>query len=394
MEYRTICKAMEFSRITIFSLYMQFVITIFSGYLQVRNRFIIASAVSIPMNICAIIGIYISNLYKNVYLVVLGMLLGNIISAMMLVFASVRCGYFFSLKYRIKDSGVIKLLKISVPIILGLAVNSVNTLIDRILASGIVVGGISTLTYGNQIAVFTQNIFVSTLTTVLFPDFAKLKLNNDLDRIKTIMVQALEFAIIFLVPIIIGGIILAKPIIKMLYGRGEFGAEAIQLTAYSFSGYLLGVLAFGFREIMTKVFYAFQETRTVMANSMIGIVCNIFLNIWLSKIWGIFGLALASSISSIIIAFLLLFSFVRRYGSVNLKKMIQTFSLSSFSGSIMGMACVLLKDNFFKEMKTELMIFALVCLGAMIYFAIMLLLNKEMRKHILKPSCQKMSQKK
>jgi putative peptidoglycan lipid II flippase len=93
--------------------------------------------------------------------------------------------------------------------------------------------------------------------------------------------------------------ILAEPIVKMLFGRGAFDSAAAGLTSSALFFYSIGIVGMGVRDILARIFFSLHDTRTPMINAAFALTVNIVLNIILSKYMGIGGLALASSISSI-----------------------------------------------------------------------------------------------
>ncbi len=108
--------------------------------------------------------------------------------------------------------------------------------------------------------------------------------------------------------------IFAGPAVKLLFGRGAFGIQAISMTTTALFYYSIGMLGFALRDILSMAFYSIQDTKTPMINSTIAIFLNIILNLILSKHMGIGGLALATSISTIFCTILLSISFKKKIG--------------------------------------------------------------------------------
>lgn len=100
-------------------------------------------------------------------------------------------------------------------------------------------------------------------------------------------------------PIAIGSMIFAGPVVVLLFGRGAFDTHAMSMTYYALFFYSVGMIGFGLSEVLSKAFYSMQDTKTPMINATIGVSLNIVLNIILSKYLGIGGLALATSTAAI-----------------------------------------------------------------------------------------------
>ena len=109
------------------------------------------------------------------------------------------------------------------------------------------------------------------------------------------------------------------------------------MTAIALIMYSIGMVAFGLRDILGKVFYALQDTKTPMINGAIAMVMNIVLNIILVKYLQLAGLALATSISAIVCIFLLFGSLNKKIGYFGQDKIIKTTIKSIVSAAVMGL---------------------------------------------------------
>ena len=105
-------------------------------------------------------------------------------------------------------------------------------------------------------------------------------------------------------PITLIFVICSHDIVSIVYGRGAFDASAVMSASYALKGYAIMFLPMVFREIYTRFQYAFQDSKKPMINGSIGIVSNIVLSIIFCQFWGVFGVALATSISVLISAVL------------------------------------------------------------------------------------------
>ena len=152
-----------------------------------------------------------------------------------------------------------------------------------------------------------------------YPQITKLAEEHKQDELKKMLNEALESMAFMLIPIMLGCIVLGTGIVRALYGRGAFDEEAIRLTGTALSFYGFGIVGYGFREILSRVFYAYHDTKTPMINSMIGMLLNIILNLTLSRTFGIGGLALATSMSSIVTAILLYVHLKKKIGIIFVK---------------------------------------------------------------------------
>ena len=119
--------------------------------------------------------------------------------------------------------------------------------------------------------------------------------------------------------------IFSKEIIGLLFGRGAFTLEAIDMTANSLFYYSIGMLAFGLRDILSRAFYALQDTKTPMINGTIAVVLNIILNLILSRFLGIGGLAFSYEYIRYSWYHITVYNLKEKNGGFGLKEIIGSF---------------------------------------------------------------------
>ena len=165
---------------------------------------------------------------------------------------------------------------------------------------------------------------------------SRLSSEDNKEKFISSVVQSINSVILLVIPISIGAIVLATPIVKLLFQRGEFDARATSMTAIALIMYSIGMVAFGLRDIIGKVFYALKDTKTPMINGAIAMIMNIVLNIILVKYLQLAGLALATSISAIVCIFLLFGSLKKKIGYFGQDKIIKTTIKSIVAAVVMG----------------------------------------------------------
>ena len=303
-EGETLNIAIHFTRITIMSIVFTGLSYIMTAYLQIKNNFTIPGLASVPKNIIIIVSIILSVKY-NPYIMIWGTLIGIATEFIFQLPFAIKSGYKYQLYINIKDKYIKKMSWLIGPVLIGVAVNQINTMVDRTLASTLVEGSISALNYANKLNGFVMALFITSVGAVIYPMLSKLSSEDNKEKFISSVVQSINSVILLVIPISIGAIVLATPIVKLLFQRGEFDARATSMTAIALIMYSIGMVAFGLRDIIGKVFYALKDTKTPMINGAIAMIMNIVLNIILVKYLQLAGLALATSISAIVCIFLL-----------------------------------------------------------------------------------------
>lgn len=373
-EGQTLNLAINFTRKSIFGIYFSGLIYIFCGFLQVKDNFTIPALVGIPLNIFIIISIFLS-VKTNVIALPIGIVLANASQLLFLIPFIHKKGYRYRLVVDVKDKNIIHMGYMILPIILGVSVEQINYLVDKSLASRISVGGISALNYSNKLNGFVQGLFVTTISTVIYPVISKMAVGNNINEFKKTIAESINIISLLVMPATVGTIIFAEPIVKLLFGRGAFDIKGIQMTSSALLFYSIGMIGFGFRDILSRGFYSLQDTKTPMKNGTFAMIMNLILNLMLSKPMGIGGLALATSLSNIFCTILLFISFRKKIGPFGMKNAIISFMKILFASLMMGVVAKLINVILLNSIGDKLALLASVCIGAIIYFIIIYIMK-------------------
>ena len=301
-----------YTKISIFSIFPIILVSIFSGFLQLNNKFLIVAFISIPTNFIYIMGNYIA--YKtNIFtILVVFTCLAMFFQFIFLYPFVLKNKFRFSFKVNLHDKNLHKLLMLGIPIIIGTSLEQINALIDRTVASGLGSGSITILNYATKLNGAMLSLSVIAILSILYPKFSRLVSENNIMELKEQIKYIINMIFIFSIPTMFGIIALNKEISIFVFGRGNLDKESVLATAKCLSAYSLCFVALCLRDLATKIFYSFKDSKTPVINSSIGIGLNIILNIILSKYLGIIGIAVATSISTIFISALLFYS-LRKY---------------------------------------------------------------------------------
>ena len=265
--------------------------------------------------------------------------------------------------------------QIALPVILGASVNQINVLVDRTLASGLAIGGISALNYANRIDGFVQGMVVASISTVMYPMNSKMAAEGNIKGLKSSVSEAINLINLLVIPATVGAMLFAEPIVNLLFGRGAFDLEALTMTTSALFFYSIGMLGYGLRQIISRAFYSMQDTKTPVINASIAVVINIILNLVLSRFLGIGGLALATSISALICTGLLFISFRKKMGAFGLKDMVISGIKIISASLVMGMVARLTNQLLQKYVSADLALLVAIGIGAGIYFVMILFMK-------------------
>lgn len=381
-EGEKLALSVEFVRIMICGIIFIGISNIMTAFLQIKGNFFIPGMVAAPNNIIIILAIIISSITQNIYMLAIGGLLGMISQLLLQLPFAIKKGYRFKCTLDVKDKHVKRMIVLVAPVVIGVCVNQVNTMIDRSLASGLGDGVISVLNSANRLNWFVMGLFIMTLTSVIYPTLSKLSNEENKEAFIDSVSTGVNSAILLVMPVSIGAIVLSSPIVRILFERGEFNEQSTAMTSIALVFYSIGMIGQGLRNILDRVFYSLKDTKTPMINSIISVILNIVLNLVLVKVMGYAGLALATSLSFIICSVLLFISLKRKIGYFGQDKILKTFSKSLVSSAIMGVTTYYIYNMLSSNLGTEIIsdIVSLgvsVLLGVLVYGLLILVLKVE-----------------
>ena len=389
-EGDTLELAIKLTKISLLAVYFSGIVSVLTGFLQVNGNYTIPALVGMPFNIIIILSLFISQ-FTNVIILSVGYVFA--ICSQVLFMMSYMKKNSFQYKFIIdfKDEHIINMTRIIMPLILSVSVNQINVLVDRTLASQVVVGGISALNFANRLNGFVQGIFVVSIVTVLYPIISKLAAEKNIDGLKKSLAEAITAINILVFPATIGFVVFAKPIVSMLFGRGAFDEVAVNLTSSALIFYSIGMIGFGLCDMLTRAFYSLQDIKTPMIFGIIGVVINIVLNLVLSRYMGVGGLALATSISAIVTTALLFGSLRYKIGPIGLKNKAVSFCKILIASLSMGFICKLSYSYLASLFSESISLVFAIGVGVALYFLFIYFMKIEVVDVIFRAITKKLS---
>lgn len=345
-DAETVDLTSKFIRRSAVSLYCMVAINLWGGYLNGNNSFLVPAAVSVPRNLAIMFAVVLAA-YYDVEIMGWGLLAAYIGEMLFLLPSVLKNGYRPHWYVNVRDSNIKETIYIVMPIVLGISVGQLNKIIDRSIASTIISGGISALSYAAVINSAIQSILVTGMITVLFAKCSVWVAEEKHEIVKQKLAQTIKILISLLIPASLGIMVLSEEIVRCMMSRGEFNEWSEYLTAGALRCYTVGLTFLALRDTLVKVFYAYKDTKITAATSICAILVNIVLNLVLSKLWGINGLAIATSVSAIFQSALLYVLLRKKIGDFELGDTMITGVKVLVSSVLMG-GCVA-KISIFME---------------------------------------------
>ncbi len=245
-----------------------------------------------------------------------GVVIGSAAHLLVQLPSLARIGGKFELRINLGHPGVRKVGWLMGPRLLGLAAGQLNFLVSTVLASGLVAGSLTAYNYAFQLSQIPVGIIGVSIAVALFPTLSHDAALGNVGRIRA-QVSGSVRVLVFISAILTAmTIVLREPIAATFYQYGAFSAEDSARTASALAFFAIGLVGHIVVHVLTRAFYAMQDTRTPVAWAIVAVAINIPLMVALVGPMGIEGLALALSVSAVIEVIGLLWYLHRRLESI------------------------------------------------------------------------------
>ncbi len=308
------------------------------GVLNSLGEFTSSAFGPILLNISMIIaGFAFEPVYGPMALVA-GVLVGGILQLGCQVPALFRRGFNFA-PPAFGHGSLKKIGQLLIPRAMGSALYQINVFVDSILASFESVigpGGQSALYYSNRLFQLPLAIFGISLAQALLPTFSTQAAQRDSEGFKRTFSLSVRTLTAIVLPASIGLIVLAEPIIRIIFERGRFNAASTQATTPALFYYAFGLLSCCLIKILANAFYAMHDTRTPVKAMAFSVVLNVALCLAFMGPLKVGGLTLASSISATMNAGILYYWLRKKMGRPDEGEMLQVFFKALGASCLMG----------------------------------------------------------
>lgn len=217
-------------------------------------------------------------------------------------------------------------LRLMGPRVLGLAVARVNFLVNAAFTSAMVFGSLTALFTAFTLLFFALGVIGQSLGSALFPTLSALAAGGDLDGFRARLVSALRGALFLAFPAMLLLILLGEPLVKTLFERGQWSADSSAATAWALAFYATGMAGYVLLELLSRAFYALEDSRTPVLVGVAAMLANILLSLLFIRLIGepgnlargpFAGLALANALTTNVEALVLWWLLRRRLGNLD-----------------------------------------------------------------------------
>ncbi len=232
--------------------------------------------------------------------------------------------------------------RLMLPRILSSCIYQLNNFVDSIFGSLAWVvgeGGVAVLYFSYRLIQFPLGIFSNALVQVILPTLSTQALEENRDKFKHTFSWGLRAVFFIMLPASVAFMVLAKPIVGTLFAGGKFDSYSVNLTSGALFFYSLGLFAYGGTKVLQTCFFSLKDTVTPTKIAGLSLALNVVLNAAFIFPLKISGIALATSISSIITFFILFSSLQKKIGSFGAKEITFSFLRIAAASICMGVVC-------------------------------------------------------
>lgn len=311
--------------------YMIFVCTvaIMSGILNVHSHFAAPAAAPIVLNLVLISSLLLTGWalkiepQQQVVYVAVAVLIAGLAQIVIQIPPLRASGVTIRPAWRVRSAGFKKIIVLMGPMILGLAVTQINTLLDDIIAlcfmnergEPLGYGAPSYLYYAQRLYQFPLGVLGISLATAIFPVMSADAARKDFAALTQTMARGIRTAVFVAIPATAGIFLVARPLVSAVFEHGEFKSDDTPIVAWTLSFYAIGLCGYFLQQVTTRAFYSMQDSKMPAISALYAVGANIPLNLTLIWFLGTGGLAAATALCSYLQVVILVTVLRRKLGN-------------------------------------------------------------------------------
>lgn len=334
-----------------------------AGTLHALAHFSTPALAPTLLNICWLVAIWFvaprltTDKQSQAYVLAVSVLVAGVLQLASQLPILWKLGFRFDYDWPASRAAVRQIVATLVPMVLGLTVTQINTLVDSLLAWGLASradaaepiawlggaadyplrqGAAAAIYYGERLYQFPLGMLGMTVATVIFPLLSRHAARGERQHLAEDLTLGLRLVLFLGVPAGAGLVLLSDPLARLLFEHGEFTAADAARVARMIACYGIGVWAFCASPVLVRGYYALGDQRLPLRAGTIAMLANLALNLFLIWPMAEAGLALATSLAAMLQIVLLTSWFSRRFGALGWRELGRTAAVT-----LVATACLL-----------------------------------------------------
>jgi putative peptidoglycan lipid II flippase len=334
----------QLARIVVPFLTLVAIAAAFMGMLNALGHFFLPALSPATFNLASILLIVALVPFANdlgvapIVIVAVGTILGGLAQVLIQWPPLAREGFRYEPRIDLHDQGLRRVLLLMGPGSIGMAATQINIFVNTVLATGEGTGAVSWLDYAFRLMYLPIGLFGVSVATASTPAISRMVALQDMGRVRSTLAHAISLMMLLNVPATLGLMVLADPIVRVIFEHGRFTTLDTQATAAALRFYALGLLGYSVVRIVSPAFYALGRSRIPVMVSAGAVLVNIALNLWLVRVLGYRGLALGASLTALVNAATQLLLLRREIGGIHGRSIAASFGRIAIASVVMAVA--------------------------------------------------------
>ena len=272
------------------------------GILNAYDHFTIPAISPVIWNLVIIAGLVgLKPFFEGddqLYAYAIGVLVGTVVQFAMALPVLRRVGFELKISFRFRDPRIRRVLKLMLPVTIGLGLINFNLLINSTLGSLVSVGAPAAIDRAFRLYMLPQGMFSVAVATVLFPALSRLAARRDLDGLRRASGNGVRQIALLLIPAAVGTAVLAEPLTRLVYERGAFNAGSTDAVAEALFWFSFSLPFAGANLLLTRTFFSLQRPWFPTALAGVTLLVNAAVSYALYEPLGIAGVVIGTAVSS------------------------------------------------------------------------------------------------
>jgi len=237
----------------------------------------------------------------------------------------------------VRDPALHQVLLLMGPGTIGMAATQINVAVNTMLATREGTGAVSWLEFAFRLMYLPIGLFGVSIATAATPAISRMVAQKDFARIRATLANGIGLMMLLNIPAMAGLMVLAHPIVQVIFERGRFTPADTAATAAALQYYAVGLVGYSVVRIVSPTFYALGRSRIPVMVSAGSVVVSVALNLTLVRFIGYKGLALGTSLAAIANAGAQLFLLRREIGGIEGARILSTLGRVVVAAGVMAL---------------------------------------------------------
>lgn len=361
------------------------------GALQARQHFLLPALAPTVYNLAIIVCTVLFAWTR--WGAVMGLAIGTVVGAIGHLLIQIPALRWKQARYTavltVRDPGVLQVLRLMVPRVLGLSFSQINIFLLLLLTNTMMIGSLAALQTAFRLIIMPQGVIGQALAIAAFPTLASLAARKAFEEMRTIFADSLRLLAYLGLPVSVLFMLVGRPIVEILFQRGLFDATATDLVTIALFFYSVGIVALLAIEVINRTFYSLKDTLTPLLAGGLQVALMALFSLWLRDVvfpargWNPVGApALGLSLSNVVEVAVLLWLLRRKMGSIHGRSLANGVWRMGVAAVVMAVA-MLGVLQFIDPVATWLYLLAGTAVGAGSYLLVCGLLHVKEQSQLL-----------